>query len=144
MLSGKHSPRFALRPLGATVFAAILVAGLGWGGTHRAQAEEAVIVIKDFSFTPPLMTIPEGATVTWINEDDEPHTVVGSDGLFKSHALDTDDTFSFTFSEPGRFEYFCSIHTHMVGTIVVPASQRARGRADLRPITVGKDDENAL
>ena len=130
MLSDKHRPRFALRrrsTLGATVFAAILVAGLSWADrTNGAHAEEALITIKDFSFTPPLVTVPVGATVTWVNEDDEPHTVVGSDALFRSHALDTGDRFSFTFSAPGRFEYFCSIHTHMVGTILVAASQQSQ------------------
>jgi hypothetical protein len=81
--------------------------------------------------------------VTWINNDDEPHTVVQGDKLFKSHALDTGDKFSFTFSTPGAFKYFCTIHAHMVGTVVVAASQQSQwvGRtqrpaewADLWPI----------
>ena len=60
-----------------------------------------------------------GTTVTWDNEDDIPHTVASSAKLFKSKVLDTGDTFSFTFTTPGVYEYLCSLHPHMTGTIVV-------------------------
>jgi plastocyanin len=63
--------------------------------------------------------VKTGTTVTWKNQDDIPHTVASSTRLFKSKALDTDDSFSFTFSEPGTYEYFCSLHPHMAGSIVV-------------------------
>jgi plastocyanin len=60
-----------------------------------------------------------GATVTWTNKDDEPHTVVSDTAPFRSGALDTDESFSFRFDEPGTYHYACSIHPRMVGTIVV-------------------------
>ena len=61
-----------------------------------------------------------GTTVTWVNEDDTPHTVVSDDRkTFRSKPLDTDDRFSFTFTTPGTYGYFCSIHPHMTGKVVV-------------------------
>src|SRR6184192_2056533 len=78
------------------------------------------------TFAPPSLTVKTGTTVTWSNEDDIPHTVASSTRVFKSKALDTDDSFSFTFTEPGRYEYFCSLHPHMTGKIVVePATHAA-------------------
>jgi len=77
------------------------------------------VVIENFSFSPQILVIPAGTKVTWINRDDVPHTVVSVDKLFKSSPLDTDDVFSFTFAAPGTNAYFCSIHAHMTGTIVV-------------------------
>jgi plastocyanin len=65
------------------------------------------------------MTVSTGTTVTWKNADGEPHTVVSADGLFRSAALDQNDTFKFTFAKPGTYKYVCSIHPKMVGTIVV-------------------------
>ena len=63
-----------------------------------------------------------GTTVTWTNQDDIPHTVASSQQAFRSKALDTDDKFSFTFTTPGSYKYFCSLHPHMTGTIVVEAA----------------------
>jgi plastocyanin len=77
------------------------------------------VSIDNFSFTPMDMTIPAGSQVTWINKDDVPHTVVSVDHQFKSRALDTDEKFSFTFQNPGTYEYFCSVHPKMTGKIVV-------------------------
>jgi plastocyanin len=111
----------------ALIVTAIVALSVAWPGDgHRAHATESVIRISNFSFMPPLLTVPVGTTVTWVNEDDEPHTVVESDKLFKSHALDTGDTFSFTFSIPGTFKYLCTIHAHMVGAVVVAASQQSQ------------------
>jgi len=111
----------------AAAFVALLVMGAPWpGDSYRAHAAEAVIEISNFSFAPALLTVPVGTTVNWINKDDEPHTVVQGDKLFKSHALDTGDKFSFTFSTPGTFKYFCTIHAHMVGTVVVAESQQSQ------------------
>ena len=86
-----------------------------------AAAEPAAVTISNFAFGPALLTVAPGAKVTWLNRDEEPHTVVSADGglTFKSPALDTDDKFTFTFDKPGTYKYFCSIHSHMVGTIVV-------------------------
>ena len=104
--------------------AAILLTSIAWLANRPAEAAANTIEIRDFSFAPVALTVPAGTTVTWINDDDEPHTVVESDALFKSHALDTGDKFSFTFTTPGKFQYFCTIHAHMVGTVVVEPSQQ--------------------
>src|SRR5258707_2166482 len=77
------------------------------------------IKIDNFTFSPQTLTVPVGATITWINDDDVPHTVADTGKRFKSAALDTDDKFSFTFTTPGEFPYFCGIHTHMTGKIIV-------------------------
>ena len=77
------------------------------------------IVIKDFMFTPNSMTIKTGSTVTWVNKDDEPHSVVSDTGLFRSGAVDTDEAFSFKFDKPGTYHFTCAIHPRMVGTIIV-------------------------
>src|SRR6476469_2603930 len=86
-----------------------------------APASATAVRIENFTFKDPVVTVKDGATVTWTNGDDIPHTVVSKDGLFKSKVLDTGDHFSFTFAKPGRFGYFCSLHPHMTGTIVVKA-----------------------
>jgi plastocyanin len=86
-----------------------------------AAVQPGAVTIDNFAFGPAILTIAPGTKVTWTNKDEEPHTVTSADGgvLFKSPALDTDDKFSFTFDKPGTYRYFCSIHPHMVGTIVV-------------------------
>ena len=81
----------------------------------------AVVHIGNFTFAQPVLTVHPGATVTWVNDDDIPHTVVDKNGSFKSKVLDTGDRFSFTFAKVGQFEYFCSIHPHMTGKIIVKA-----------------------
>ena len=89
---------------------------------HAAVAPAATTVrIDNFSFNAPLVTVKAGTTVTWVNGDDIPHTVVAANGAFKSKVLDTDERFSFTFAKPGQFSYFCSLHPHMTGKIVVKA-----------------------
>jgi plastocyanin len=89
-------------------------------------AEDATAKIDNFTFAPARLTVKAGTTVTWRNEDDIPHTVTSATRLFKSKALDTDDSFSFTFSEPGTYEYFCSLHPRMTGTIVVEPGNAAK------------------
>ncbi len=83
------------------------------------SAESTQILIKDFMFMPLSLTVSAGATVTWANKDDEPHTVVSDAGVFRSGALDTNESFSFKFDKPGTYHFTCSIHPRMVGTIVV-------------------------
>ncbi len=77
------------------------------------------IKIDNFVFGPGALTVSVGTTVTWINQDDIPHTVVADDKSFKSKVMDTDERFSFTFTKPGEFSYFCSLHPHMVGKVIV-------------------------
>jgi plastocyanin len=81
----------------------------------------AVVQIGNFTFKAPVVTVKPGTTVTWTNGDDIPHTIVSKDGVFKSKVLDTGNQFSFTFAKVGQFGYFCSLHPHMTGTIVVKA-----------------------
>jgi len=83
-------------------------------------AEEAnVVTIDNFTFTAPELTVAVGTTVKWVNHDDIPHTVVDKNKAFRSKAMDTDDAFSFTFASTGTFDYFCGLHPHMVGKIIV-------------------------
>ena len=79
------------------------------------------ITISNFTFAPPEITIAPGTTVKWINQDDIPHLVAEKNLAFKSQALDTNDSFSFTFSAPGEVEYYCVLHPHMTGKIIVKA-----------------------
>ncbi|WP_431858269.1 cupredoxin domain-containing protein [Azospirillum sp.] len=82
-------------------------------------AEPVQVRIDNFTFTPPAITVSKGTTVTWLNADDIPHKIAGNDRPWKSPVLDTDERFSFTFTEPGRYAYFCSLHPHMTGTVTV-------------------------
>jgi plastocyanin len=84
-----------------------------------SPAASTIVMARDFMFAPAALTVGVGATVTWTNKDDEPHTVVSDAGLFRSGALDTGESFSFSFDRPGTYHYLCSIHPRMVGTIVV-------------------------
>ena len=85
----------------------------------QALAADAQVKITNFTFDPPTLTVKAGTTVTWVNADDIPHVVSEKDGKFRSPALDTDDKFSQVFSTAGTVEYFCAIHPHMMGKIVV-------------------------
>lgn len=89
--------------------------------TKAATPAAAAVQIGNFTFKAPVVTVRPGTMVTWTNGDDIPHTVVSKDGLFKSKVLDTGDRFSFTFAKAGQFGYFCSLHPHMTGTIIVKA-----------------------
>ena len=98
---------------------AIAVTVMTGGPTTSAQAADNEVKIDNFTFAPQRVTVKVGATVTWINDDDIPHTVASSSKLFKSKVLDSEDKFSFAFTTPGTYEYFCSLHPHMTGAIVV-------------------------
>jgi len=82
-------------------------------------ASGAAVKIDNFSFGRTTLTVPAGTKVTWTNGDDVPHTVVSTDNVFKGPALDTDQTFSYTFTKPGTYSYYCSIHPKMTGKVVV-------------------------
>lgn len=96
------------------------MAGLVLAAT-AAQAANVEVKIDNFVFNPQTVTVKAGDTVTWVNHDDIPHTATSKTGTFRSKALDTDDKFSFTFTTPGTFAYFCALHPHMTGSIVVEA-----------------------
>jgi len=100
------------------------VTGLMLGAGMLLAAEPATTIsIDNFTFTPATLTVKVGTTVTWTNKDDIPHAIASATNAFaKSKALDTDDTYSFTFTAPGTYKYFCYLHPHMVGAIVVEAA----------------------
>jgi len=105
--------RLALTAFVAGAALACVIAPLG------AQNTAVPVTIDNFVFGPERLTVKAGTTVTWTNRDDIPHTVASKDRLFKSKVMDTDEAYSFTFSTPGEYTYFCSLHPHMTGTIVV-------------------------
>ena len=87
--------------------------------SNAALAQTVTVGIANFTFTPAELTVTRGTTVVFNNDDDIPHLVVASDGSFRSKALDTGDSFSFNFAKAGEYGYFCALHPHMVGKIVV-------------------------
>jgi plastocyanin len=107
---------------GRKIIAGVLLAAM-WLAVGVAVAEQPSdpnrILIKDFMFAPMTLTTKVGATVTWINQDDEPHTVVSETGVFRSGALDTNEAYTFKFDKPGTYRVYCSFHSQMLATIVV-------------------------
>jgi plastocyanin len=109
--------------------AALLVLSLSLSNASHTRAAAAEqngssdkyqVKIDNFSFAPATLTVPAGATVTWVNQDDVPHTVVSSDGKgIKSPVLDTDQKFTHTFTQAGTYAYYCSIHPKMIGKVNV-------------------------
>jgi plastocyanin len=106
------------------VFAIMLAFGPGLARSQPPATADAVTVrIDNFAFDSQTVTVAPGSTVTWVNQDDEPHTIVAEDGRsFRSRTLDTGDKYSFTFMRAGTFAYFCSVHPHMTGKVVVKPS----------------------
>jgi plastocyanin len=103
-----------------SVIALLLLAGSPHVSANDSSgAADAEVKIDNFSFAPQDLTVAVGTTVTWTNRDDIPHTVVSTDGAFKSKVRDTDEKFSYTFSKAGTYQYFCSIHPKMTGKVVV-------------------------
>jgi plastocyanin len=105
----------ALRAISLTTLCMAGACGASWA----ALPGSTQIVVKDFMFQPMSLSVPAGATVTWTNKDDEPHTVRSDTGLFGSGAMDTNESYSFRFDTPGTYHFTCSIHPRMVGTILV-------------------------
>src|SRR5215813_3235037 len=101
-----------------------VLAGVAVVPITPARAADATVKIDNFTFAPQQFSVKIGTTVTWDNEDDTPHTVASSTKLFRSNALDTGDRFTFT--TPGVYQYFCSLHPHMIGKIVVEATTTAK------------------
>src|SRR5215470_9217370 len=103
----------------------VVIAMLLLTGSPRVNASDqpsgpnAEVKIDNFSFTPETIKVSVGTTVTWTNRDDIPHTIVSTEGVFKSKVRDTDEQFSFTFTKAGAYPYFCSVHPKMTGKVVV-------------------------
>ena len=115
--------------LGAVGVASLLAVALpeltaAGEAVSAAAASPATVKIDNFAFDAQTVTVAAGSTVTWVNDDDAPHTVVADDGKsFRSKVLDTGETFSFTFPAAGTWGYFCSVHPHMTGKVVVKPAQ---------------------
>ena len=108
----------ALGAATATVLAAVILPV--WA---QNAAPAGAVSIDNFTFNPPNLTVKAGTTITWTNKDDIPHGIASSNNAFaRSPALDTDQSYAFKFTTPGSYQYFCYVHPHMVGTIVVEAS----------------------
>jgi amicyanin len=107
--------------LAALAIVTIMVAGRtkSFGATALQDKPATEVKIDNFVFSPNPLTIAAGTTVRWTNHDDIPHNVVSEDKSFKSKVMDTDETYSFTFTKPGTYTYFCSIHPKMTGKVVV-------------------------
>lgn len=106
----------------AVLFAASLgafPASRGVAQAARAAAAAPVVRIDNFTFSPAEITIATGTTLTWENADDSPHKIVATGKAFRSQAMDTDESYSFTFTAPGTYDYFCSLHPHMQGKVIV-------------------------
>lgn len=107
------------RPFWTALIVGALLASPAARAAEAGAATTNVVTIDNFAFTPNALTVKAGTKVTFVNHDDIPHSVVASDGQFHSKALDTDDSFVFTFTTPGSFGYFCGLHPHMTAKIVV-------------------------
>ncbi|MEQ5840666.1 cupredoxin family copper-binding protein [Paraburkholderia acidicola] len=110
------SRRAVIAALGAVLFSAVSMSA---SISIARAAEPSAVVIKNFMFMPMSLTVKAGSTVTWKNLDGEPHTVVNDSGLFRSGALDQNDTYQFKFDKPGTYKIFCGIHPNMKATITV-------------------------
>lgn len=97
----------------------LLIPTLNSKAQEQLQKTTAEVKIDNFSFGPQTLAVSAGTEVTWTNRDDIPHTIVSTDGVFKSKVRDTNETFSFKFVKPGTYSYFCSLHPKMTGKIVV-------------------------
>jgi len=107
--------------LAVSVPLALVASGAGTPkpATPASEPPSYTINIKDFMFTPRNLTIPVGSKVTWTNKDEEPHRVAEVNSSFTSKPLDTDEGFTYEFKVPGKYEYFCTVHPRMTGTIIV-------------------------
>jgi plastocyanin len=95
------------------------IAGAMLAAAAVAAQDADVITVDNFTFGPRELTVAVGTTVKWVNHDDIPHSVVNKDKTFRSKALDTDDSYSYTFASAGSFDYFCGLHPQMVGKVIV-------------------------
>jgi plastocyanin len=107
-----------VRSLGVAIAAAMILHAPIARAEDTKAVDDIKVMIDNFTFEPAQLTVKVGTTVTWTNRDDIPHTVVSA-GKFRSKTMDTDGTFSFTFTSAGDYKYFCSLHPHMTGTVKV-------------------------
>jgi len=109
--------------IGRIAFLATLVAPAALvpllAAAAAAPAKVEKVAIDNFAFAPQVIVVAPSTTVTWTNADEDPHTVVATDKSFHSAAMDTEESYSFTFTHPGEYAYFCSLHPHMTGKVIV-------------------------
>jgi plastocyanin len=99
---------------------AIQASAMAADASTSKDAKNYQVTIRNFAFEPKTITVPAGTAVVWTNKDEEPHTVTSAGSRFtSSKALDTDDSYKVIFSTPGTYTYYCQIHPHMVGTVIV-------------------------
>jgi amicyanin len=115
LAAARLSPRRAV--IGAMLLGPVAGAVIAFGAV--AAEEPDAVTIDNFTFGPKELTVRVGTTVKWVNHDDIPHNVVNKDKVFRSKALDTDDSYSFTFASAGTYDYFCGLHPQMQGKIIV-------------------------
>jgi plastocyanin len=102
---------------GKAIVMGVALTVLGAGPAPAAKSTS--VEIKEFTFAPKVLTVARGTTVTWINHDEEPHTITSAKGAFGSTGLSNDEQFSQTFKQSGRYEYFCALHPHMKAVVIV-------------------------
>ncbi len=103
--------------LGPIIGAMVAFATVSAEEATKKDANE--VTIDNFTFAPPELTVAVGTTVKWVNHDDIPHNIVEKNKTFRSKALDTDNSYTYTFASAGTFDYFCGLHPHMVGKVIV-------------------------
>jgi amicyanin len=84
-----------------------------------ASPDNPLVEIAKHKFSLPTVTVPVGGTVTWLNHDDDVHTAVSTTQVFRSPGLDTDEAYSYKFTKPGVYQYYCTLHPVMTGTVIV-------------------------
>lgn len=115
----RHCLSLLLGGIGAAGLVAAALPVLGAGGAAAVAVHTATVEIANFKFAPADLTVAAGTTVIWKNADDSPHRIADKNGAYASPALDSEDSYSHTFTAPGVYGYICSLHPYMVGKIVV-------------------------
>jgi len=99
--------------------AVLIGLALAASAAQARGAGSVAVGIKEFRFAPAALEVPRGTTVTWVNHDEETHTITSTTGAFASAGLGNDETFAKTFTRPGTYEYFCALHPKMRATVIV-------------------------
>jgi plastocyanin len=116
---GRLGRRVVLRrALGAGAGGVIAAMGMR---VSRADDGGSQVTVDNFSFAPAILRVTVGTTVTWVNHDDIPHSILCLPLNVHSHPMDTDQSFSYTFAKAGSYDYICGIHPHMHGQVEVSA-----------------------
>lgn len=121
-LSARCRTLFALAALSLAIMCTgVLVHSGRVAAAPAASTKKPSITITNYSFHPATLTVKKGSTVTWVNKDDDVHTIKGTEGpqAFGSPALDSGGAFGFTFRHAGTYHYICSVHPYMHGVLVV-------------------------